>query len=75
MLIGEMADSVGVSKSSVSREFIEAGNAELASLLARRFIAFYRSALNAHRGIRGKAQEGARSAPLQLRQYPLDGGQ
>ena len=36
-VIGEMADSVGVSKSSVSREFIEAGKAELASLLARRF--------------------------------------
>lgn len=36
-VIGETADSVGVSKSSVSRNFIEAGKAELARLLERRF--------------------------------------
>lgn len=36
-VIGEMADSVGVSKSNVSRKFIEAGKAELTRLLARRF--------------------------------------
>lgn len=36
-VIGEMADSAGVSKSSVSRKFIEAGKAELARLLDRRF--------------------------------------
>jgi len=36
-VIGEMADSVGVSKSSVSRKFIEAGKAELKRLLDRRF--------------------------------------
>lgn len=36
-VIGEMADSVGVSKSSVSRKFIEAGKSELARLLERRF--------------------------------------
>jgi transposase-like protein len=36
-VIGEMADSVGVSKSSVSRKFVEAGKAELARLLDRRF--------------------------------------
>jgi transposase-like protein len=36
-VIGEMADSAGVSKSSVSRRFIEAGKAELARLLERRF--------------------------------------
>lgn len=36
-VIGEMADSVGVSKSSVSRNFIEAGKVELARLLERRF--------------------------------------
>ena len=36
-VIGEMADSAGVSKSSVSRRFIEAGKAELARLLDRRF--------------------------------------
>lgn len=36
-VIGEMADSVGVSKSNVSRKFIEAGKAELERLLSRRF--------------------------------------
>lgn len=36
-VIGEMADSVGVSKSNVSRKFIEAGKAELERLLGRRF--------------------------------------
>ena len=36
-VIGEMADSVGVSKSSVSRKFVEAGKAELKRLLDRRF--------------------------------------
>jgi putative transposase len=36
-VIGEMADSVGVDKSSVSRQFIEAGKAELARLSERRF--------------------------------------
>ncbi|MCP4668852.1 MAG: IS256 family transposase [Deltaproteobacteria bacterium] len=36
-VIGETADSVGVSKSGVSRKFIDAGRAELARLLERRF--------------------------------------
>jgi putative transposase len=36
-VIGEMADTVGVSKSNVSRHFIEAGKAELRRLLERRF--------------------------------------
>lgn len=36
-VIGEMSDSVGVSKSSVSRKFIEAGKGELKRLLDRRF--------------------------------------
>jgi transposase-like protein len=36
-VIGEMAESVGVDKSSVSRRFIEAGKAELARLSERRF--------------------------------------
>lgn len=36
-VIGEMSDSAGVSKSSVSRQFIEAGKAELKRLLDRRF--------------------------------------
>jgi transposase-like protein len=36
-VIGEMADTVGVSKSNVSRHFIEAGMAELKRLLERRF--------------------------------------
>jgi transposase-like protein len=36
-VIGEMADSAGVSKSSVSRKFIDAGKAELKRLLDRRF--------------------------------------
>jgi transposase-like protein len=36
-VIGELADSVGVAKSSVSRRFVEAGKVELARLLERRF--------------------------------------
>ncbi len=36
-VISEMADTVGVSKSSVSREFVEASEAEVEALLARRF--------------------------------------
>jgi len=36
-VIGEMADSVGVGKSSVSRRFVEAGKVELTRLLERRF--------------------------------------
>ena len=36
-VIGEMADTVGVSKSSVSRHMIEASEAEVSALLARRF--------------------------------------
>jgi len=36
-VISEMADTVGVSKSSVSRQFVEASEAEVAALLARRF--------------------------------------
>ena len=36
-VIGEMADSVGVARSSVSRRFVEAGKVELARLWERRF--------------------------------------
>jgi transposase-like protein len=36
-VISEMADTVGVSKSSVSRQFVEASEAEVEALLARRF--------------------------------------
>jgi transposase-like protein len=36
-VISEMADTVGVSKSSVSRQFVEASEAEVDALLARRF--------------------------------------
>src|SRR5579859_6115370 len=36
-VIPEMADTVGVSKSSVSRQIIEASEAEVEALLARRF--------------------------------------
>lgn len=36
-VIGEAADAVGVSKSSVSRKFVEAGQAELKRLLERSF--------------------------------------
>ena len=36
-VISEMADTVGVSRSSVSRQFVEASEAEVEALLARRF--------------------------------------